>query len=281
MGIDTVRRPATLILDLETVPDILALRRLLRADPDVSDSEVLSLWEARRNAERPDTRPVLKPGLQQIVAIAAAWIDPGGALRRLAALGDPSWDEAALVRECLRIISEGRPQIAGWNTGGFDLPVLIYRALVHRIPAPAFYAIGEPGHGYRRRYDEAGHVDLMDVLSGYGAGPRLSLDEMAAVLGIPGKGAMNGADVYDAWQAGRIDEIRQYCEEDVLTTALVYARYAEHRGWWDETAATTFANSVAAFLRSAPGSHWERFRSWVADSRVVGGPGSWTPNASA
>ncbi len=240
------------MFDTETIPDIPALRHLQNANPELTDDEVIA-------AAQTDDRPV-KPGLQCIVAVAGAWIAPNGTLRQLRALGDPGWSETELVRETFRIISEGHPQLVGWNTSGFDLPVLVYRAMVHQIAAPGFYQFGEPYHGYRKRFDEESHIDLMDILSFYGASPRLKLDEMATVLGIPGKLGIDGSQVWPLYQVGELEAIRTYCTSDVLTTALVYGRYALHRGWWDETQMTTFEESVAAWLDAQDGPTWTAFR---------------------
>ncbi len=190
------------------------------------------------------------------MAIAGAWIAPNGALRQSRALGDPKWSEAELVREAFRIICEGHPRLVGWNTSGFDLPVLIYRAMRHQIAAPAFYQHGEPYHGYRKRFDEESHIDLMDMLSNYGASARLKLDEMATTLGIPGKLEVDGSQAWPLYQASNIEAIRTYGMSNVLTTTLIYAHYALHRGWWDETQATTFKESVATWLDAQAGHDW-------------------------
>jgi hypothetical protein len=59
----------------------------------------------------------------------------------------------------------------------------------------------------------------MDVLSFYGASPRIKLDEMAMVLGIPGKMGVDGSHVGPLYEHGNMDAIRTYCTSDVLTTA--------------------------------------------------------------
>jgi predicted PolB exonuclease-like 3'-5' exonuclease len=58
----------------------------------------------------------------------------------------------------------------------------------------------------------------MDVLGNYQPRAGAKLDEIATMLGYPGKYGMSGADVWDKYQQGALDEIRQYCETDVLNT---------------------------------------------------------------
>ncbi|MDA8205162.1 MAG: 3'-5' exonuclease [Thermaerobacter sp.] len=229
----------------------------------VFDCETIPLIES-------SDETAVKPLFQQIVAIAGAWINPSGVIQRLAALGQPSWSEAELVREFFKIVSERHPQLVGWNSGGFDLPVLVYRAMVHGIAAPAFYLHGEPYHGYRKRYDEESHIDLMDVLSFYGASTRAKLDEMALLLGVPGKLGVDGSQVAELYAAGDLKTIRAYCETDVLTTALVYSRYAIHRGWWDEAQLHSFELSLAALLDASSDAQWQAFRDqWRSNPRGI------------
>jgi hypothetical protein len=74
------------------------------------------------------------------------------------------------------------------------------------------------------------HVDLMDVLSGFQGRGRVGLDKMAQLLGLPGKLGMSGEGVWEAFLEGRIEDIRNYCETDVLNTYLIYLRFELMRG---------------------------------------------------
>ncbi len=246
------------IFDIETIPDASAGRRWLDLGPELSDSAVRQAMLARR-MEETGSHSFLKPAFHQVVAIAAGIVDDTGALRKVASLASPTDDEAVLVREFFRVIKESRPRLVGWNSGGFDLLVLALRAMRHGIPARTYYQLGEPYHGYRKRFDEEAHIDLMDLLSGYGAGARMSLDEMASVLGIPGKLDTHGADVMELYESGHIEAIRSYCETDVMTTALIFSAYARHREWMDADHAMTFDQSVESFLAGRHESHWKAF----------------------
>ncbi len=91
-------------------------------------------------------------------------------MRSLGTLED---GEAALVQSFYRVIEKYTPQLVSWNGGGFDLPVLNYRALVNGIPAYRFWDLGEDDrefkwNNYISRY-HARHTDLMDVLAMYQA----------------------------------------------------------------------------------------------------------------
>jgi predicted PolB exonuclease-like 3'-5' exonuclease len=41
---------------------------------------------------------------------------------------------------------------------------------------------------------------------------------------------MDGSQVWPAYQRGEIEQIRQYCETDVVNTYLVYCRFQQMRG---------------------------------------------------
>jgi predicted PolB exonuclease-like 3'-5' exonuclease len=76
----------------------------------------------------------------------------------------------------------------------------------------------------------------MDVIAGFQARGRASLDQTAVLLGFPGKLGMSGDKVWPCWLDGGIDDIRNYCETDVLNTYLIYLRFEFMRGHLDATA---------------------------------------------
>jgi len=56
------------------------------------------------------------------------------------------------------------------------------------------------------------------------------LDDIATLLGLPGKLGMHGADVWPVYLQGGLSRIRDYCETDVLNTYLIYLRFELLRG---------------------------------------------------
>jgi predicted PolB exonuclease-like 3'-5' exonuclease len=149
-------------------------------------------------------------------------------------LGEPSSPEPELIQRFFDGIGKFTPTLVSWNGGGFDLPVLHYRALRHGISAPRYWEMGDSDRDFRynnyiNRYHER-HLDLMDVLSAYQLRAVAPLHEIATLLGFPGKMGMAGDKVWDSWLAGDIDGIRSYCETDVLNTYLVYLRFELMRG---------------------------------------------------
>src|SRR4029077_2332698 len=110
-------------------------------------------------------------------------------------------------------IAELSPQLVTFNGSGFDPPVLPYRAMVHAVPA-----VGLTARPYFHRYSQDA-IDLCDVLSSFSSQAKVSLHELCRVIGLPGKpNGISGADVERYHREGRIREIAEYCESDVLNT---------------------------------------------------------------
>lgn len=248
-----------LAFDIETVPDI-ALGRELYHLPDLGDAEVAEVMFHKRRQE--SGTDFLRPHMHRVVAIAVA-------LRteerfRVWSLGDAAAGEAELIQRFFDGIERYRPVLVSWNGGGFDLPVLHYRALYHGIASPSYWDTGDGIQAFRwnnylNRFHER-HTDLMDVLSGYQPRACAPLDEIAAMLGLPGKMGMHGSRVWPAWLEGEIESIRAYCETDALNTYLVHARFQQIRGHLDEAAWQAELARVRAFLEESGEAHWRAFR---------------------
>lgn len=215
--------------DIETIPDVETGRRLYDLQ-GLSDTQVA---EAMFNKRRQESgHDFLRSHLHRIVAIS-------GVMRsakrcKVWSLGDSDASERELVQRFFDGIGKYSPTLVSWNGAGFDLPVLHYRALRHGISTPHYWEVGEAHNEFRwnnylNRFHWR-HLDLMDVLSGYQARAVASLDEIAVMLGLPGKMGMHGAKVWNSFQAGEIDKIRHYCETDVLNTYLIYLRFELMRG---------------------------------------------------
>lgn len=102
--------------------------------------------------------------------------------------GREDFGEAELLKGFWAYVARRRPRVVGWNTRGFDLPVLKLRAMVHGIPADHWHLAGDgrfASYGYR--YNADWHCDLADVLADHGAARMIGLDDMARAMGLPGK----------------------------------------------------------------------------------------------
>jgi hypothetical protein len=168
----------------------------------------------------------------QIVAISAVLLSNDNL--KVWSLGNPASGEKELLERFFDGIEKFAPALVSWNGNGFDLPVIHYRALKHSVASARYWDSGDIDREFRwnnylSRY-HARHLDLMDVLSGYQPRASVPLDELAVMLGFPGKMGMSGAHVWESFCSGQIDAIRDYCETDVLNTYLVYLRFQQIRG---------------------------------------------------
>ena len=248
-----------LVFDIETVPDIAGLRKIHDLDAGVSDGQVAEMaFQRRRQATGSD---FLQLHLHRVVAIACALRERDSF--RVWSLGEPGDDEGKLVQRFFDGIEKYTPQIVSWNGGGFDLPVLHYRGMVHGVRAARYWDQGEDDrefkwNNYISRY-HARHLDLMDLLALYQPRANAPLSDLAQLAGLPGKLGMDGAGVWDAYQAGKLAEIRSYCEADVVNTYLLFLRFQLMRGVLDDGQHRTEAELVRATLKKAPEPQWKEF----------------------
>ena len=248
-----------LAFDIETVPDVAGLRLLHGMDTTLSDAEVAEFAFARRRAQ--SSSDFLPLHLHRIVAISCALRD--GDSFRVWSLGSASDGEADLIRRFFDGVDKYTPQLVSWNGGGFDLPVLNYRALVHGLCCARYWDLGDDDREFRfnnyiNRFHSR-HLDLMDVLSMYQGRAAAPLDQMARLCGFPGKLGMDGSAVWDAFQGGGIADIRSYCETDVTNTYLLFLRFQRMRGVLDEARYADECALVRATLGRAPEPHWREF----------------------
>ena len=131
-----------LAFDIETVPDIDGIRRLHGLDGKLADREVADMaFQLRRQATGSDFLPL---HLHRVVAISCALRDRDSF--KVWSLGANGESEAEVIQRFFDGIEKYTPQIVSWNGGGFDLPVLHYRGLMHGVRAPRYWDMGEGDH---------------------------------------------------------------------------------------------------------------------------------------
>jgi predicted PolB exonuclease-like 3'-5' exonuclease len=191
--------PSYLILDIETVPD-----EALYTPPEPApgaDRGFPPLYAC-------------KP-----VVLGVMWLDETLAVRRMGNIGEDK-DEAGMLTDFTEFMARFHPQLVTWNGRGFDLPVLVLRALRHGLSLPWYYQ--DPA--VRERRTEAGHLDLADFLADHGAARMSSLHGAARLIGLPGKDGLDGSQVEGLYKSGQLEAIRHYCLSDVAQTAFLFLR---------------------------------------------------------
>lgn len=230
--------PTLVVFDIEAAPDFAAARRLLSQPAETPDGEIRRMLGERyaRNGEDPATA-FLKVPMYRIVCIAAlnAKREDGGGPWVVTQIGSRLVGEKTEAEVLLGFVKalplDGRgagPMLVTFGGNGFDLPLLRYRAFAHGLAVPALH--GGARRDYWHRFGQD-HIDLCDVLSSFGASPKPSLAEMAALANIPVKiGGVDGSQVEAYVEAGRMTEVADYCLSDVLATYAVFLRFNMVRG---------------------------------------------------
>ena len=219
-----------LVFDIESVPDYETKKKIHKLMPDLSDQDVV---KAMQHLQFQKSGSEFMPlHLQKIAAISVVF-EKGDQLK-VWSLGNADASEKEIIQRFFEGIEQHTPVLVSWNGGGFDLPVLHYRALLHGVPAPRYWETGDDDNSFRynsyiNRFHWR-HTDLMDVLANYQPRGGAKLDQIAAMLGLPGKSGMDGSLVWEKYQQGAIDEIRHYCETDVLNTYLIFLQFEMIRG---------------------------------------------------
>lgn len=224
-----------LVFDIETMADLT---------PD--NREAVTALAAQRQVS-PEDYGSLCPPLARVVCIG--WYDLGA--QKLGALFDASlcageWPRSVQVdaaagdtrtceiQECqheaemlrrfghmvVQHLGQPNPQLVTFNGRGFDLPVLIHRAIKHHVTEGRELLLKA---ALESRYRPLRHLDLLDAVTFCGATGRWPMAAYAVGYGWRSpKQEMQGALVGPAVHEGRIIDVVRYCVGDVLATAHVY-----------------------------------------------------------
>ena len=225
-----------MVLDIETIKDAAVM------PPD---------WDATR------WPPPLGWRVIAIGMLAATRSGEGYGIEKLAC---GTGDERHLLDRFWTFVERRQPLIVTWNGRGFDLPVLLHRAMLHKVQAKTWFG-GSRTASYGYRYSADGHCDLMDQLTDYGAVQKTSLGLTAAALGFAGKCEADGSQVEALFNDGKVAEIAAYCETDVLNLYGIFLRWAHLTGRIDDPSLEQSLARMSAFLvQQGPGKpHLGRF----------------------
>lgn len=131
-------------------------------------------------------------------------------------------DEASLLRLWFGVLADryratDTPHFIGHNIIGFDLPFLWKRAMVLGVKPPIFF----PRNPSKYRSESVQDTMLLwDSEQRHGG----SMDRICKLMGIPGKGDIDGSKVWPMVAEGRINEVADYCAGDVTRTRAMWQR---------------------------------------------------------
>jgi DNA polymerase elongation subunit (family B) len=127
-------------------------------------------------------------------------------------------DEAALLARFWAMVAQ-YDRVITYNGRGFDVPFLMHRSLLRGVPISC--NLMPPRFSGTRV-----HLDLMEVLTQFGATRRTGLAAWVTAAGLsdPKQGPVRGDQVAAAFHDGRMQEIMEYCMRDVVATAQLAER---------------------------------------------------------
>lgn len=229
-----------IVWDLETVPDLQGF---------AAANDLVGKSDAEIREAIGDKFP--KHIYHSIVCVGALIAQRDQAHWIIKALGAPHVGERTekqIIQAFVDRITELNPQLVTFNGNSFDLPVLRYRAMINQVSAP-----GLASRPYFNRYTEDA-LDLCDALSSFNSQGRATLHELSRVMGMPGKpDGIDGSQVERYFREGKIKEIAEYCESDIVNTYRLWLRHELFRGRLSHDDHVTSERALAEFI-SAQGN---------------------------
>lgn len=216
---------ASCFIDIETIPSGIAVDpRSLTPPGNMKKSDTIEQWyqtEAPRIAEEQFRKRALDSMQGEILVVS--WAVDNEDPQFLVQESDVDQAEEYLMTQLEFSLQNtvASPIIwIGHNAIDFDMLWLWRRAIRYDLP---WLANNIKIDRYR------GNIhDTMQIWSGGRSNGYCKLDAIASFLGLPGKtDDMDGSQVYDYYLQGRINEIADYCVQDVRLVRDVY----KHISW--------------------------------------------------
>lgn len=215
-----------IFIDIETIPDqregaLQAYIDAVEAPGNYKKQESIAAWlsdNAKAEGEKSWRKTSFNAACGEICVIGLAFDgDEPIALQR-----DLGESERDLLIEFNDLVaaklshSAINPYFVGHNVLKFDLRFIWQRMVIHGVrPNFAIPHTDRPGGSK--------HFDTMFQWAGFGE--RISQDNLARALGLPGKpDDIDGSKVWDFVAAGNLDRVAEYCLDDVSQVRDIYAR---------------------------------------------------------
>lgn len=195
-----------LFLDIETIP------------ADEEKHKILQEIHAKKVAEGKRVSVKFEEYL------AATSFD--GAFGRIVCIGYAKDDQPAqvfcdteekMLKDFWKVAKEARLFI-GFNNMDFDMRFIYQRSVINGVTPTQNLSFA--------RYRNNPIYDIMWEWRKWAKDPSISLDDLAKALGIPSSksGGIEGRNVWEAYQKGKIKEICEYCKKDVEVTRAIYKK---------------------------------------------------------
>src|SRR2546427_1100227 len=214
------------IFDVETRIDKALVKAVLHRHEEIGDEEAYERTRAQIVARSRTGEDFFPVAFHVPVSIVIGEVNDERVLTGVQVLGADGYSEAGIVHEFWDRLERFRGTLVTFNGRNFDLPVLELAALRHGCVMPRYFK-----GGFRYRYSDEAHYDLYEFVTNFGAySVRGGFHLLAQLVGLPGKGAVDGAGVQALWESGRLADIHAYCRRDVIQTYFLFLRLELMRG---------------------------------------------------
>jgi predicted PolB exonuclease-like 3'-5' exonuclease len=222
---DRKTQVAYFIFDIETIADGDLVSKIRYPNDELSPAEALARYRAQLLAET--GKDVLPVTFMLPISVAIAKVDAEYKLHDVVVLDSPKYRPHVIARHFWQgWHAYDRPTLVSFNGRGYDLPVLELAAYRYGYAVPGWFNVEARTYEQaRNRYNVHSHLDLLDLMSNFGAS-RISggLNLLANLIGKPGKTGVDGSQVQGLYEAGEVGAINDYCRCDVLDTYFVFLR---------------------------------------------------------
>ena len=233
-----------LVFDIETIPDLEYGKQFLNLD-GLDEADIgRSMFFQQQQKTGTEFLPL---NLHRVIAISVL-TDSRGNLD-IESLGSKESDEQSMIQMFYDLVGTNDNCLVTWNGLLFDLPVLNYRALFNGVDASSYWQY------------QPWHIDLKDVLANNNTKGQGSLDSVAKGLKLPGKINVSGDQVWSLYLEGRIEDVRNYCEHDVLNTYLIFINYQAMIGKITNEELSARIDSLKKLLLNSEKQHLKLFLS--------------------
>jgi predicted PolB exonuclease-like 3'-5' exonuclease len=214
-----------LVFDTESIADGGLVARLRYAGQEIGPAEAVRRYRAEL-MEKFDNDFI--PYTYQVpISVAVAKVSADFHLLDVVVLDEPQFRPHVITEHFWRGWElYRRPTLVSFNGRSFDIPLLELAAFRYGVSIPAWFNVaGKNFEQPRNRYNTEAHIDVHELLTNFGC-TRFTggLNLAANLLGKPGKMEVQGYMVQDLFDAGRVQEINDYCRYDVLDTYFVFLR---------------------------------------------------------
>lgn len=219
--------PAFLVLDTESVPDGRLLASVKYPGENLSPEDAVRRAQAEARERSITGSDFIATTFQYPVAVCILRVGADFGLQSITCLDAPQFRPRRIVESFWGGLAQFKERyrekfrLVTFNGRCFDLPLLELAAFRYGCSARDHF---HSSRDTRVRYN-GGHVDIMDWLTNHGASRMAGgLNLLAKLLGLPGKMDTTGDMVYQMHNAGKLQEINDYCMCDTLDTYFVFLR---------------------------------------------------------